>query len=150
MKPKEKRMILILLIITIIVGIIFIRNKNKKVDTGEEKQGTQSEYVEQSEDGTKQSTSEKLNEVKKVGDFEISNIQIIENNGTATLTANVKNTSDETKKEFPLKIKLLNKSGEVIETLGAYVGNIKSGETRGINASINMDISNIYDISIEI
>lgn len=153
MKPKEKKMILILLIITIIAAIIFIKSKNKKTNTEvqEEQQGTQSsEYVQQFEDGTKQSTSQKLNETKKVGDIEISGIQIIEENGTATLTANVKNNSSATKKEFPLTIKLLNKSGEVIETLGAYVGTIKSGETRGIIASINMDISEVYDISIEL
>lgn len=153
MKPNEKKMILILLIITIIAAIMFIKSKNKKTNTEvqEEQQGTQSsEYVQQLENGTKQSTSEKLNETKKVGDIEISGIQITETDGTATLTANVKNNSSTTKKEFPLTIKLLNKSGEVIETLGAYVGTIKSGETRGINASINMDISEVYDISIEL
>lgn len=153
MKSNEKKMILILLIITIIAAIMFIKSKNKKTNTEvqEEQQGTQSsEYVQQLENGTKQSTSEKLNETKKVGDIEISGIQITETDGTATLTANVKNNSSTTKKEFPLTIKLLNKSGEVIETLGAYVGTIKSGETRGINASINMDISEVYDISIEL
>ena len=154
MKSNEKKMILILLIITIIAAIMFIKSKNKKTNTEvqeEQQQGTQSsEYVQQFEDGTKQSTSDKLNETKKVGDIEISGIQITETDGTATLTANVKNNSSTTKKEFPLTIKLLNKSGEVIETLGAYVGTIKSGETRGINASINMDISEVYDISIEL
>lgn len=149
MKSNEKKMILILIIITIIAGAIFIKNKNKKMENKEQPETQKQEYVQQFEDGTKQSTSSKLNETKKVGDLEISDIQIIESDGTATLTANVKNTSSTTKKEFPLTIKLLNKSGEVIETLGAYVGTIKSGETRGINASINMDISEIYDISIE-
>lgn len=154
MKPNEKKMIIILLIITIIMAIVFIRTKSKKADTDiKTEEGTstsQSEYVRELEDGTKQSTSNKLNETKTVGDFEISSIQIIENNGVATLTANVKNTSSTTKKEFPFSIKLLNKSGEVIEILGAYVGTLKAGETRGINASINMDISDIYDIAIEL
>ena len=147
MKSNEKKMILILIIITIIAGIIFIKNRKTE---NKEQQGTQKqEYIQEYEDGTKQSISSKLNETKKVGDLEISGIQIIEIDGTATLTANVKNTSSSTKTEFPLTIKLLNKSGEEIETLGAYVGTIKSGETRGINASINMDISEIYDISVE-
>ena len=154
MKPNEKKMIIILLIITIIMAIVFIKTKNKKTDTNTKKEEgtstTQSEYVQQQEDGTKRSTSNKLNETKTIGEIEINNIQIIESNGLATLTANVKNTSSTTKKEFPFSIKLLNKSGEVIETLGAYVGTIKSGETRGINASINMDISDIYDVSIEL
>ncbi len=133
--------------ITLIAGIIFI--KSKKTENKEQQEMQKQEYIQEYEDGTKQSISSKLNETKKVGDLEISGIQIIEIDGTATLTANVKNTSSSTKTEFPLTIKLLNKSGEEIETLGAYVGTIKSGETRGINASINMDISEIYDISVE-
>ena len=147
MKSNEKKMILILIIITIIAGIIFI--KSKKTENKEQQRTQKQKYIQEYEDGTKQSISSKLNETKKVGELEISGIQIIEIDGTATLTANVKNTSSSTKTEFPLTIKLLNKSGEEIETLGAYVGTIKSGETRGINASINMDISEIYDISIE-
>ena len=153
MKPNEKKMILILLIITIIMAIVFIRTRNKNSNTdisSEEGTATTSKYVQELENGTKQSISSKLNETKTIGDIEINSIQILENNGVATLTANVKNTSSTTKKEFPFTIKLLNESGEVIETLGAYVGTLKSGETRGINASINMDISDIYDISIEL
>lgn len=153
MKSNEKKLITILLIITIIMAIVFIRtrkNKNSNSDTNTEEATSQSEYIQEFEDGTKQSTSNKLEETKTIGDIEINNIQIIEKSGTATLTATVTNNSSSTKKEFPLTIKLLNKSGEIIETLGAYVGTIKSGETRGINASINMDISEIYDISIEL
>ena len=105
MKPKEKKMIIILLIITIIAVILFIITKNKNTETEQKLEGktnsTQNEYVEKLEDGSKQSISDKLNETKKVGDIEINNIQIKENNGIAVLTANVKNTSATTKNEFP-------------------------------------------------
>ena len=151
MKSSEKKGILILIIIAIIIIIILSivrNNKNKKQDSSEE--ANQSEYVQTLTDGTKQGTSSKLNETKTIGDIEISNIQIVEKNGMATITASVKNNSGMTKKEFPMKLKLLNESGDVLQEVGAYVGTIKDGETRGINASVNMNISQIYDISIEI
>ena len=150
MKPNEKRMIIILLIITVIAIIFFAKSKNKVENSEEISTEETSEYVQTSEDGTKQATSSKLQETKTVEDLEISNIQIKEINGVATLTASVKNNSTKTKKEFPLTIKLLDESGNAIETLGAYVGTVAAGESRGINASINMDISDVYDISIEL
>ena len=149
MKSGEKKLIIILLIITIIAIVIYVRQKNQ-LEVIEESSPEGSEYVQQSEEGIKQSTSSKLQETKTVGDLEISNIQLVETAGVATLTAAVTNTSTTTKQEFPLTIKLLDESGNTIQTLGAYVGTIEAGETRGINASINMDISSIYDISIEL
>lgn len=153
MKPKEKRMIAILVIITIIMLIITIVVKNNSKKAKEEKQAQPNEsetsFVQQNENGVKTNTSDKLKETKKVGDFEISNISITEVNGVATVQASVMNTSSIDKKEFPLKLKLLNEKGEVIQEVGAYVGKIKQGETRGINASVNMDISNIKDIQFE-
>lgn len=148
MKKKEKRMIAILIIITIIVFIIKIRLDRTENNSAEEQTAPQAEYV-QEEKGTKQSTSNKLQETKKFGEFEMSNIQITEQNGLATLTASVKNTSSQTKNEFPFTIKLLNDKGEVLQNLKALLGKTEAGETRGINASINMDISQIYDISVE-
>ena len=142
-------MIAILILITIIMLIVKIRLGKKENNSVEEQTAPQAEYVQQGENGTKQSTSSKLQETKKFGDFEMTNIQIIEKNGFATLTASVKNTSSATKNEFPFTIKLLNENGEVLQNLGAYLGKTQAGETRGINASINMDISQIYDISVE-
>ena len=142
-------MIAILTLITIIMLIVKIRLGKKENNSVEEQTAPQAEYVQQGENGTKQSTSSKLQETKKFGDFEMTNIQIIEKNGFATLTASVKNTSSATKNEFPFTIKLLNENGEVLQNLGAYLGETQAGETRGINASINMDISQIYDISVE-
>lgn len=152
MKDSEKKGILILIIVSIIIiGIVFTirNNRNKKQEIPEENTTNNSQYVQTSKDGIKQGTSSKLNETKTIGDIEVSDIQIVEQNGLATITAVVKNNSGTTKKEFPMTLKLLNEKGETIQEVGAYVGTIKSGETRGINASVNMDISQIYDISIE-
>lgn len=150
MKSGEKKMILILIIITLIVIGFWIKGRSKNKESVEEGNQQVSEYVQTLEDGTKKSTSNKLNETKTIGDFEISNIQITEINGTTTITAVVTNKSNSTQKEFPMTIKTLNKNGEVIENVGAYVGKTNAGESRGINASISMNIDEIYDISCEI
>ena len=146
MKPKEKRMILILVVITIIMLIITIIVKNNNRKNNEIQQGN---LVEQREDGTKESISNKLKEEKTLEDLSVTNIQITEENGEATIRANITNQTNMEKAEFPITINVLNQKGETIQKVGAYVGSLQAGETRSVNASINMDISQIYDVTFE-
>lgn len=150
MKAKEKKMILILVLITIALILlkIIITNSNKESKEKVDKQ-QQTSIIEQTENGVKQSNSEKLKETKKLQELDVTDIQITEENGELTIRANVINNTTNLKNEFPVNVKLLNSKGEVIQELGAYVGKMKAGETRTINASINMDISEIYDIQFE-
>lgn len=150
MKAKEKKMILILVLITIALILlkIIITNSNKESKEKVDKQ-QQTSIIEQTENGVKQSNSEKLKETKKLRELDVTDIQITEENGELTIRANVINNTTNLKNEFPVNVKLLNSKGEVIQELGAYVGKMKAGETRTINASINMDISEIYDIQFE-
>lgn len=145
MKPNEKRLIIILVAITLIVlGVsMLIKNNNKQ----EEQTNQNSQIIEQN--GVKQNTSNKLKEAKKIDDLDITNIQITEENGEATITANIQNNTMQERKEFPMTIKVMNNKGEVIQEVGAYVGKMKVGETRGINASVNMNITDIYDINFQ-
>lgn len=146
MKAKEKRMILILVLITAIVIIINIVVKNR--NTEEESSNSNTELVQMQEDGTKTSTSEAITQQKKFEEFEITNTSIVEKDGLATIIASITNNTNNEIKEFPVRIKLLNKNREVIQEIGAYVGTMKAGETRQINATVNMDISEIYDFEI--
>lgn len=149
MRDSEKKGIIILIIVSILImSIIFIATRNKNKKNNEE--AKQNEQVQTTENGIKQATSGKLQETKVVGDLEISDIQITEEDGLATITASVKNNSGVSKNEFPMKIRVLNQSGETIQEVGAYVGKMQADETRGINASVNMEISQIYDIEIEL
>lgn len=145
MKPNEKKIIFILVIITIIVGIISLFVKNSKK---EEKQETiDIGYTQTQEDGTKINTSEKLTQEKQLGTLKVSNISITESEGETTIRASIENTSMSTVKEFPITIKLLNEMGETLQEVGAYVGRMKAGESRQIHASVTMESSTIYDIS---
>lgn len=144
MKKKEKRMIMILVIITIIAMIILYFQKRPK----EEREGTGEEVIVQ-ENGSKEVSSEKLEETKQIGKIEISNINVREENGMAEVTASARNTGEEETEETAVKIILKDKEGNTIGEIGAYIGKMKKGETRGIQASANIEIDNIYDIEIQ-
>ena len=148
MKDNEKKMILLLVLITIVVIIItvIVKKNNKKKAEG---QVQTNNLIAIQEDGTKVSTSSKISETKKLDNLDVTDTSITEQNGLATIRANITNNTESTVKEFPATIKVTNKNGEIIAEIGAYVGTIKTGETRQINASINMDISEIYDFTIE-
>ena len=150
MKPKEKRMILILVLITIIMFVILmvVRNNGKNNNLTNNGQATQAGLVKQ-ENGTKQSVSSKLKEAKKIDNLDVTNINITEKNGEATITANITNNTNSNVKEFPIVVKTLNQKGEVIQEVGAYVGTIKAGETRAIHASVSMNIDEIYDVTFQ-
>ena len=77
MKAKEKRMILILVVITIIMLIITIIVKNNNRKNNEIQQGN---LVEQREDGTKESISNKLKEEKTLEDLSVTNISFRDTN----------------------------------------------------------------------
>lgn len=148
MKTNEKRMILILVVITIIVIAItvVVKNNKKKAETNPD---TGSELTQNLENGSKVNTSEQLKQTKKVDDMELTDIQLTEVNGEATIRANATNNTAVAKKEFAITINVLNKNGEKISEVGAMIGSTKPGETRQINASINMSINEVYDFIIE-
>ena len=154
MKPNEKKMIVILLIITLIVFVIFINNRKKEDNKSENINDAEviqdSKLVTTNEDGTKQNISSKLQENKQLGDYSITDINVTSNNDNLTVRANITNNTGKNTSEFAFKIIVLNKSGEEIGTLGAYVGNMKNGETKMINASTSMDINEIYDLEFQL
>lgn len=150
MKANEKKWILIIIAITMIVFIVSVIVKNnKKENKGEEQNNSNTELVQTMEDGSKQAISEKLKEDKKIMGLDVKNITITEKNGTANIIASIENNTGTDIREFPIKILLLNEQQETIVKVGAYIGNIKKNETKQINASINMDIAEIYDIQLE-
>lgn len=149
MKAKEKRMIFILVCITIIMFVVMIIVKNNNTKKQSETNNGQNNSLIKEENGTKQSTSDKLKETKKIDNLEVMDIQIIEVNGEATITANITNQTGGNIKEFPITIKILNEKGEMIQKVGAYVRSMKDGETTSIHAGISMNINEIYDVTFE-
>lgn len=167
MKKSEKQMILVLIIVAVIIiaVLVNVRNsrKEKVVDNSTGNTGTSvqtnpnksgvtetEEFVERLEDGTKLNVSEKLAQTKKVGNYEISNIQITEKNGESRLIADVKNTSNAKIGMKFAKLVLLDKEGKEITSTDAIIGDVEAGQTVQLIASVTTDFSNAYDFSIQI
>lgn len=163
MKSKEKKVILILVVITIIIAILVkvknasneklaeeLASKDDVVSTEDTDKLVEDEFIDVASDGTRVNTSSKLAETKKVGDYEVSNIQLTELNGQSTLLADVKNTGSDKKDVTLIDITLLDKEGEEISTIGGIVGDIEPGETTQLNASVTTNVANAYDFTIKI
>lgn len=155
MKKSEKRFILILIIVGIvIITILFNIRKGKQKQRIEnqsvEENATVEEFVEVLEDGTKLNVSDKLSEIKTFGNYEVSNIQLTENNGQSFILADVKNIGDTKLEVVLIDIILLDKDGNEITTTNGIIGDIEPGATTQLNASATTDFVNAYDFSIKI
>ena len=154
MKKNEKIIVLILLVVLVIAIIVFTVNKNKKEENNNENVNTETEnnvteeFVQVLEDGTKLNTSTKLNETKQVGIYKFENIQVTEKDGQSLILADVTNTSKNETDAKIVDIKLLDKDGKEIVTIGGIISPLKSGETKQFNSSMSLDYANIYDFEI--
>lgn len=140
MKKNEKRAILILVILVILVSIVLIVRNNSMKD--------KTEKLPQEQQQGQNSNGTKTIQDKKVDGLEIKNINIQEQNGEITVRANVENNTGTSRPETFITIKLKNKQGEVIQELGALVGETQSGETRQIVATVSAQLDQIEDIEI--
>lgn len=161
-KKKNVRLIWIILIIIVAVGVIVTINlSNNKKDTKPAQQQSQVEnngqqeeakpvekYVQVLEDGTKLNISEKIKQTKKVGDLEISNIQITYQNGVTNILATVTNTSSKKSELQNVSIVLSDDEGNTIYTLRGVLEETEPNGTSQLNTSITADFANSYDFTI--
>ena len=155
MKKKEKKMLLILVLVgVVIVGIIYFATRPKeekassKVDMTDNK--VKEEFVQVLDDRSKLNISTKLNETKKVNGLEIGNIQLSMTGGETTLLADVKNNSGKDLGVTLIDITLFDKNGGEITTINGIVGDVKAGETVKLEASTTLDFANAYDFKVVI
>ena len=154
MKEKEKRglLILILVAIAIITTLAIITNrKGKEVnsDATEENEVVE-EFVQVLEDGTKLNTSTKLSETKIVDGLKIGNIQLTMQNGQSVLLADAENDTGKDIDIMLLDIILLDKNGNELTTIAGIVGDLKAGEKQQLNSSVTSDYANAYDFRVVI
>lgn len=148
---NESRMIVILAIITIMVIIIAIIVKNRSgnnVENQENNVQPAEEFVNVLEDGTRLNTSDKLHETKTIDEMEISNFQLTEKDNVTLLLGTVTNTSNTAKGDYPVDVKIIDKEGNEIITIAAYIGPLEPGESTQFNTSATFDYANAYDFSI--
>lgn len=149
MKSSEKKMIAILVAITIVVIIIAIIMSTSKTKEDKKTEAEQTEKtISTFDDGTVLNNSAKLHETKKVEEMEISQIQLTEKNGETQLIATITNTSSADQGDYPVIVKMLDKEGKEVGTMNGYVGKIKPQNSIKFSTEATLDSSNVYDFTI--
>ncbi len=151
MSKKEKIIIGILILIAIIAIFVLVairRNNTNNIALEEENQVQDEEYVEVLEDDTRLNTSDKLQETKIFDEMEISNIQLTEKDNMTVLLGTIKNNSSTVKGGYPVNITVLDKSGNEIITVAAYIKELQPGESTQLSTSATFDYANAYDFTI--
>ena len=158
MKGKEKAFLLILIAFTIVV-VIFAVNKNKSIEKEQEQQPQQQtqkqeenkveqEFVQELGDGLSINTSDKLKKTKKFEGLEIKDLQLTKKDGLSQILGTVINTTKEIIPEQILRLKIIDKSGEEIISIDAYVKALEAGESSQFNTSASFDYVNAYDFVV--
>lgn len=150
MKKREIILILVLIGITVFMAILLYnsrKQKNPQQTQQEEPLATTQEVVQ--EGNTTYNNREKVVADKQFGQFKVSNISVTEERGITTIRASVENSASTMQEEFPITIELKDEQNQTIQVVHAYVGRMQAGESRSIVASVNMDVTRIYDISFQ-
>ena len=153
MKKSEKRMILLLIIVAIIIIAVLVKVRdNKEENVVEEVPEEQivEEFVEVLEDGTKLNVSSKLSETKTFGNYEVSNIQLTEQDGQSLILADVKNIGSTKLDVTIITVTLLDKEGKEITSIDGVIGDVEPGATVQLNTAATIDFANAYDFTIKI
>lgn len=150
MTNKEKKFLIILVAVAIIIviGIVIFKNVGKKEENTTPENQVVEEYVKVLEDGTRLNTSDKLSQTKTFDGLEITNFQLTEKNNVTVLLGTITNKSNETKGDYPVNIKILDKDGNEIITVGGYISPLEAGQSTQLNCSASFDYANAYDFEI--
>lgn len=157
--------VMVIIIATILVTaiVIAIVNGNKNKQEGENStqnlvQNTASEatrptiegneYVSET-NGLKTNTSNKLKEDKTYGKYKFTNIRLQTDVNGSVLLADITTTASEKQEGKEITIKFVDKEGKELIKIGAYIGQIKPGETKIFRTETTTDITNAYDFIIE-
>jgi len=149
-KEKNKRVVAILLIILLIVICIVVWIKSNDSTKNEQNISNISneEFVKIENDGTKVNTSNKLKNDKKIDDLILTNIKIETKNNETIFEAIVKNTTNETKGDYPIKLKIKDKEGNIIKEVSGYISSIEANDQSTLKIKTSYDFANAYDFEI--
>ena len=152
MKSQEKRMLLILVIVSaLIITIIWFATRIKENNNvgGTTENVEQGEFTKVEADGTIVNTSEKLKQTKENLGFSITNISFVKKGNETILTARVTNNTGAEQGSFFGKIVLLDKSGKEIGRIPVMISKTQNGEAIDIETTITESYANAYDFRLE-
>ena len=157
MKNKEKRGIIVLVIVALVIMFCVRacaisktnKNENDRIMSNSDIENKE-KYTIQLEDGTKLNNSKDLKDVKKYRTIEISNIQVTSTNGNTTILADAKNTGNETFEREIVTLILIDDEGMQVAEIPAVIPKIEAGKAGRINTNVSSaDVANIKDFEIK-
>ena len=137
-----KKVLVIIISIFVTLGLVTGCGCSKKENTKIEE--TKKEEV-------KVNTNEDVIKDQEVDGIKMTNTSLVVTNGITKLVTNVTNnsTEDYNLEEYIIIVK--DENGKEIIRIPGYVGNtIKAGETKTINSSVDIDLSNAKSIEYEV
>lgn len=137
-KNKAIRPIFIIIVIVIILTVCsLIYNKNKNKDKYEK---IKVETIQQS--------SQKVDTNIILDELEITNIEILVENGETQVRATVYNKTDKKLGNINTKIILQNDKNQITKMSG-YIPSVSPGYSTNITSSINKEIKEVKNVNIE-
>ena len=121
---------------------IALKQKAKKAQSVDEK----GKYVTTLKDGTKENTSSKLKENKKIDELDITDIKLTEENQLTKLTATITNNTKKIKGDYIAQAVFVDSKGNELASMGIGIKKLQPGESTLLNSSIIFDYSNAYNI----
>lgn len=108
-------------------------------------------FVEILEDGTKINNSENLNQTRKFDGLDITNIKFYYvKEGMTIIEFEAINETDIKYGGNKILLNVLNENNSLIQTIIGVIPEIDAGKSEKLTFSIDKDIVNAYDLSLEI
>ena len=140
--------VIIIVTVAVIISAIFvvINSKKTKNKVAVKSVDEENKFVNVLSDGTKENTSERLNEDKTFDGLDITEIKLTENNKLTKLTASITNNTKKIKGDYTAQIIFVDSKNNELAEMGFYIKQLQPGESTSLNASTTFDYSNAYNI----
>ena len=127
-------------------------NNNQQINQGNDINISGNEEKQEDSNANKENKENKITKIdgiKKVGDIEVSNIQIeLIEEGRCRFTADVKNTSENDLPPTNVSLKVINQSGDAEKVFGGIITELIWHEENQFVTYVWSDITDAYDIEI--
>lgn len=143
-------LVLVLMLIVLVACTNSEHDVNNKQDVANQNgMSDDTNQVQNEENNGDEKIIKKIDGVKKLGDIEISDIQIeLIEKGRCRVTGKVKNTSDKDLPSTSVSIRVLNESGDTGKVFGAIIPELIWFEESQFVTYVWSDITDAHDIEI--
>ena len=146
---KRKSYVLLIAMVVMVVGFTGCKDNNQENINNNE--GTNQIVEENKQQEVVYPQVVKLEGTKKMGDIEISDIEItLEERNKCKLTTKVKNTSDKDLAPTNVEIKVINEKGETEEIFGGIITELIWYEENTFTTYVLADITDAKDLEFSI